>query len=54
MDATIARLNVAFFRKRLGEETNDVKRAMIERLLAEEMVKLEGLPDAPNQKKSGS
>lgn len=53
MDADIARLNIEFFRKRLDEETDEVKRAMIERLLAEEIAKLESLSGAQNTKKSG-
>jgi hypothetical protein len=54
VDANIARLNIEFFRKRLGEETDEAKRAMIERLLAEEIVKLESLSGARNTKKSSS
>ena len=53
MDADIARLNIAFFRKRLSEETDPVKRFTIERLLAEEVAKLESLSGAPDSKKSG-
>jgi hypothetical protein len=54
VDAKIARLNIEFFRRRLGEETDDARRAMIERLLAEEIAKLESLSDALDTKKSGS
>lgn len=49
MDADIARLNVEFYRRRLGEETDEAKRATIERLLAEELEKLAGL-SVPNKK----
>ena len=52
MDATIARLNVDFYRRRLGEETDDAKRAMIERLLAEELAKLASLSE-PEKKCGG-
>jgi hypothetical protein len=47
VDANIARLNIEFFRRRLGAETDQAKRAMIERLLAEEIAKLEGLSEPP-------
>lgn len=52
MDAYIARLNVEFYRRRLVEEADAAKRAMIERLLAEELEKLATL-SAP-KKKSGN
>ncbi len=45
MDATIVRLNIDFYRKRLDEETDEVKRAMIRRLLAEELAKLASLSE---------
>lgn len=41
MDTKIAQLNIEFFRRRLAEESDPGKRAMIERLLAEEIAKLE-------------
>jgi hypothetical protein len=40
MDRTVADLNIAHFRKLLATETDPVKRQTIERLLAEEEVKL--------------
>lgn len=55
MDASIARLNIEFFRRRLGEVADEAKRAMIERLLAEEIAKLESLagPHKADNKNSG-
>lgn len=52
MDATIARLNIEFFRRRLGEERDDLKRAMLKRLLAEQDAKLESLSE-PGGKSGG-
>jgi hypothetical protein len=40
VDRTVADLNIAHFKKLLAAETDSVKRQTIERLLAEEEVKL--------------
>ena len=40
VDRTVAQLNVDHFRRQLATETDDVKRQMILRLLAEEEKKL--------------
>ena len=40
MDETIARLNIAHFRRKLAEDCDETKRQMILRLLAEEEAKL--------------
>lgn len=52
VDESIARLNIAFFQRRLCEETDEAKRVMIERLLAEEMAKLDSRSE-PDRKYSG-
>jgi len=52
VDATIAQLNIDFYRKRLGEEIDDIRRATIEGLLAEELAKLVSL-SKPKTKFSG-
>ncbi len=43
MDKTVAHLNIEHFRRRLAEETDDAKRQMLLRLLAEEEAKLSAL-----------
>jgi hypothetical protein len=43
MDRTVAKLNIAHFRKLLAAETDETKRQTITRLLAEEEAKLEAL-----------
>ena len=40
MDRTVARLNIEHFRKQLAKETDETKRKVILRLLAEEEAKL--------------
>lgn len=52
VDESIARLNIDFFQRRLREETDEAKRAMIERLLAEELAKLNSRSE-PDRKCSG-
>lgn len=52
VDKSIARLNIEFFRKRLGEEADEAKRALIARLLAEEEAKLQAI-SAPERKYGG-
>ena len=43
MDRTVARLNIEYLRKRLANESDETKRQMILRLLAEEEAKLAAL-----------
>lgn len=45
MDKAIAELNIEHYRKLLSTETEPSKRAMLERLLAEEKAKLAALTD---------
>ncbi len=40
MDRTVARLNVEHFRQLLAQETDETRRALLQRLLAEEEAKL--------------
>jgi hypothetical protein len=53
MDRTIARLNIEHFRKQLAMETDETKRQMILRLLAEEEEKL-AAATKPLRKKGGA
>ena len=50
MDRFVANLNIVHFRKQLAEETDETKRLMLVRLLAEEEAKLAGLPSASHHK----
>jgi hypothetical protein len=43
MDKSVARLNIEHYRKLLANETDETRRQMIARLLAEEEAKLAGL-----------
>ena len=49
MDRSVARLNIEHFRKLLAVETDESKRSVILRLLAEEEAKLDP-PRHPEQK----
>ena len=49
MDRTVARLNVEHLRKRLADETDETKRQMLLRLLAEEEAKLPALTNPPEK-----
>ena len=51
MDATIARLNIERFRRKLAEETNESKRQTLLRLLAEEEAKLAAAIEPPNRRR---
>jgi hypothetical protein len=51
MDKFVAQANIAHFRKQLAEETDETKRLMLARLLAEEEAKLSGLPNAPRRRR---
>jgi hypothetical protein len=50
MDRSVARLNIDHFRKLLQSETDDAKRAMLQKLLAEQEAKLERLGPDPGEK----
>ena len=50
MDRNIADLNIRHFRKKLAEESDDTKRQMILRLLAEEEEKLAMITNAPKER----
>jgi hypothetical protein len=50
MDRFVVRANIDHFRKQLADETDETKRAMLVRLLAEEEAKLAGLPNPPQRK----
>lgn len=43
MERTIARLNIEHYRRLLAKETDETRRQMLQRLLAEEEAKLAGL-----------
>ena len=54
MDKDIARLNIEHFRKLLERETEEAKRGMLLRLLAEEEAKLNALNRGPPEQKRAS
>jgi hypothetical protein len=54
MDKTIARLNIEHYRKLIAKETDEMKRQVLERLLAEEEAKLGSLSGSPGERKSAS
>jgi hypothetical protein len=54
MDRDIARLNIEHFRKLLERETDESRRAMLLRLLAEEEAKLNALSRGPREAKRAS
>ena len=51
MDKDIARLNIEHFRKLLERETDETKRTMLLRLLAEEEAKLSVLNQSPREQR---
>ena len=51
MDRDIAQLNIAHFRKLLANETDQVKRATLHRLLADEEAKLKAVNDGAETRK---
>ena len=51
MDRTVARLNVAHYRKLLATELDETKRRTLQRLLADEEAKLASLESGPPKKK---
>ena len=54
MNKDIARLNIEHFRKLLERETEEAKRGMLLRLLAEEEAKLNALNRSPPEQKRAS
>jgi len=50
MDKMVARLNIEHFRKQLAAETDETRRQMLLRLLAEEEAKLAAVMDRPNER----
>jgi hypothetical protein len=54
MDRDIARLNIEHFRKLLERETDESRRAMLLRLLAEEEAKLNVLGRTPREQRRAS
>jgi hypothetical protein len=50
MDRTVARLNIEHYRRLLATESDETRRQVIQRLLAEEEAKL-GDPTAPTETK---
>jgi hypothetical protein len=51
MDKAVARLNIEHFRKQLATETDETKRQMLLRLLAEEEAKLSAAGGHPQERK---
>ena len=54
MNKDIAQLNIEHFRKLLERETDEGKRGMLFRLLAEEEAKLDALNRSPPERKRAS
>jgi len=52
-NSKIAQLNIEHFRKRLATETDEAKRQMLLRLLAEEEAKLASSTNPPTGKRTG-
>ncbi len=52
MDKAVARLNIEHYRKLLANETDETRRQMIVRLLAEEEAKLGGLENPTKKRKT--
>jgi hypothetical protein len=46
MDRTVARLNIEHYRRLLATETDESKRKMLQKLLAEEQAKLTAAQDS--------
>jgi hypothetical protein len=49
MDKFVARANIEHYRRKLAQETDETKRQVLARLLAEEEAKLEALTDDPQK-----
>lgn len=54
MDRMVARLNIEHFRKQLATETDETRRRMLLRLLAEEEAKLSTTGDPPRERERRS
>ena len=54
MDRTVARLNIEYLRKKLANETDEIKRQTILRLIAEEEAKVAALGAPPTERKKRS
>lgn len=54
MDRSIARLNIEHFRRLLANETDETRRQMLLRLLAEEEAKLADPPGPKERKRTRS
>ena len=52
-DKIIARLNIEHFRRKLATETDETKRQMLLRLIAEEEAKLAALDEPPKRQRRG-
>jgi hypothetical protein len=52
MDKFVAQANIEHYRKLLAKETDETKRQMLARLLAEEEAKLQSLDQEPTTKRS--
>jgi hypothetical protein len=51
MDKFVAKANVEHYRRKLVQETDETKRQVLARLLAEEEAKLASLTDDPQKKR---
>jgi hypothetical protein len=51
MDRTVARLNIEYLQKKLAETTDETKRAMLLRLLAEEEAKFQAPSNSSEEKR---
>jgi hypothetical protein len=49
MNRTVARLNIAHFKRLLEKETDEAKRQLLLRLLAEQEILLSAAPESPKQ-----
>lgn len=53
MDRTVARLNIEHFRRLLAKETDETRRQVLQRLLAEEEAKLADPRPKERRRRSG-
>jgi hypothetical protein len=52
MDKFVAKANIQHYRKKLAQETDETQRQLLERLVAEEEAKLDGLNQPTTTKRS--
>jgi hypothetical protein len=52
MDRFVAKANIEHYRRKLATETDDAKRQLLARLLAEEEAKLASLGHAPSEQRA--